>query len=844
MITCICALCATAADYADLQNTLIGFYAYQRAGLSQSDPHNPFYNQTPWPHANDSYNGHALDGGWYDAGDFVKFGLNLGFSAYCLLKGYDLFPRYYDDTHGLDHQAGPDGVPDILTEVKVATDYLLKAVIDENTIVLDVGNAYADHGVWASGYQASGDRTVYLANGADAPGMYAAALALMYRAYAPYDAAYAERCLQKARQAFSFCTGHQRNSDQQGGGEFYDADTWRDKMACGAAELYRATSEDVFLTWARDLMREVGQHYDAIGYRHAGDFAAFELTRLGETGFTGSWFADVNQAINRVVPMTSSRELIRGAFINTPWGVCGNAGNAAFSAAMAYLITGRDEYRDFVIQQIHWIAGISPFSRSFISHYNGGPSVLHHRNASSIGSVDLVGAIVSGPSVPGQAGIDAQKVEQYNWVYNPNDQNHSTNFYYLEPAINYNAGAIGATAFIRYYHNPPPGLIRILEPLTAAPDRVDFNEGPVTITMKLEQDADWTIVLTGQSSGAEKTLSGSGAEISASWNGEADAGSVSFLIGEAVDLRFRNDNIAEYHQSRARSLLTIMSGKDEPFRADDVLVDDFDDGDWRNAVGGHWRAISDKTDQRPGGGSTVPLLYAVDAKDGTGGLMFRPLPAAGAAHPYAGIEATMNEHGTAVSIGEAHSIVFDIKASSENAHLRVEFAQSDIADGGYWGADISLGGTHWTRVRVSVDAFTQPAWAGQALPLNRGAITGLRFVYYAASSGPRFTIDNVHIQNLRTGASALGAPRYRPAVHNRRPGFRGNYLVLPLPSMRGAVDIAVISPAGKTLWTARRQSRRDGRCVVPVGEASPGVYLVTLKSRGKTLKAMRIARPR
>lgn len=93
-------------DWPKLQNTLIGFYRYQRAGLkstadnSTGNPYNPFYTKTgadgKYPHSTD-----AVDGGWYDAGDFMKFGLPMGFAVYCLLKCYDAFPEStsFDDNN-------------------------------------------------------------------------------------------------------------------------------------------------------------------------------------------------------------------------------------------------------------------------------------------------------------------------------------------------------------------------------------------------------------------------------------------------------------------------------------------------------------------------------------------------------------------------------------------------------------------------------------------------------------------------------------------------------------------------------------------------------------------------
>ena len=61
----------------------------------------------------------------------------LGYTVYCLLKGYDVFPSAYSDNYSWDYGA-KDGIPDILNEVKYATDYINKAVISKDQIVLDV----------------------------------------------------------------------------------------------------------------------------------------------------------------------------------------------------------------------------------------------------------------------------------------------------------------------------------------------------------------------------------------------------------------------------------------------------------------------------------------------------------------------------------------------------------------------------------------------------------------------------------------------------------------------------------------------------------------------------------
>jgi hypothetical protein len=48
--------------------------------------------------------GYDLTGGWFDCGDFVKFGQTEFYSAYMLLLGYSEFPAGYGDKYSADYQ--------------------------------------------------------------------------------------------------------------------------------------------------------------------------------------------------------------------------------------------------------------------------------------------------------------------------------------------------------------------------------------------------------------------------------------------------------------------------------------------------------------------------------------------------------------------------------------------------------------------------------------------------------------------------------------------------------------------------------------------------------------------
>ena len=74
------------SENSTLHNLLIKFYGYQRAGLKTGSCYNRNSGFTNASHNGDNLSGSPLDGGWYDAGDYIKFGMNLSYSVYCLLK--------------------------------------------------------------------------------------------------------------------------------------------------------------------------------------------------------------------------------------------------------------------------------------------------------------------------------------------------------------------------------------------------------------------------------------------------------------------------------------------------------------------------------------------------------------------------------------------------------------------------------------------------------------------------------------------------------------------------------------------------------------------------------------
>jgi endoglucanase len=83
--------------------------------------------------------GEDLTGGWYDAGDHVKFGLPMAWSTTTLVWGMIDFKKSYQSAWA--YKKG-------LEQVKWTLDYFVKCHTDKFTFYVQVGDGNADHAFW------------------------------------------------------------------------------------------------------------------------------------------------------------------------------------------------------------------------------------------------------------------------------------------------------------------------------------------------------------------------------------------------------------------------------------------------------------------------------------------------------------------------------------------------------------------------------------------------------------------------------------------------------------------------------------------------------------------------
>lgn len=396
----------TSDDYKKAGWMTLRFYGGQRISLKNHSAPNWLImdHGVGYDFDKDADGSTDLTGGWFDCGDHVLFGQTFFYSAYVVLKGYDAFPEGYDDYYSYNYSgyqaAGdfswegkkgqPNGIPDVLDEVKAACEFMIKATPNGTTFYSQKGDGDADHKNWVTsvkmatlsrndGGQSDGPRSVVKnPNDGSMPSFCAATLALMSRLYAQFDPDFAATCLQHAKYAYSYASG--KKGACAAAGSFYPANTnMYTAYICAAAELYWATNDNSYKQTALSNSGQLKDYNWAFGYNNNYDVAAYNLAMLGDSN-GAEWLEFY--VTNYYKGKTSN-----GIFqISDNWGTFRYLGNAAFVVALYNKYKGNTRIDTFVTDQVDFIMGKNGANMSCIVGFKPSSgsytyfSQPHHRN--------------------------------------------------------------------------------------------------------------------------------------------------------------------------------------------------------------------------------------------------------------------------------------------------------------------------------------------------------------------------------------------------------------------------------------------------------------------------------
>ncbi len=448
----------------------LSFYQVQRDGPDfvasslrtapghQNDVHASVY-ATPKFNADDGVvgslkpTGAMIDasGGWFDAGDYLKFVQTSSYTEALMLVGVRDFPM----------QMGAGAASDFTSEAGFGIDWLLKMWNDSSkTLHYQVGigmvnaSTYGDHDLWrlpqaddtygggAAAYRYIRNRPVFVAGAAGAKlspnlaGRLAADFALCYQVFRASDATRAERCLRAGEHVFDLAnTAPKGDLMTTAPFDFYPETEWRDDMELGATELYLAlhaggsslpsglphTDPSYYLakaaSWAHAYITGPNDGADSLNLYDTSGLAHFELYRaIGLAGSASGLAVSQAQLLADLQQQLSSAESVAAA---DPFGfgwdwsngdtAAHGAGLVVTAAEVAWLTHAASASTDAE----RWrggILGANAWGASFI--VGDGKTFPHcpqHQIANLAGHLDgsqpvLNGAVVEGPNSAASSG--------------------------------------------------------------------------------------------------------------------------------------------------------------------------------------------------------------------------------------------------------------------------------------------------------------------------------------------------------------------------------------------------------------------------------------------------------
>lgn len=479
-------------DYAKALQMSLYFYECQQAG------HLPEWNRVEW--RGDSNVNDEVDGGWYDAGDHVKFNLPMSYTAAMLAWGLYAYPEGVEACGEMTNY---------INNLKWVLDYLAACDLGDS-VVYQVGIGQKDHSWWGSvevyeygmaDQNITGAREIISGRKASAvtAEMGAALAAGACALKGKVDDSVLQDYIKHAKNYLKMADADKsddgyNDTDAQG---FYQSRQFYDDLFYCANWLYIATGDSAYLDQAKgyipNLGHELGQG-DTLKYSWS---QCWDDVQQGGTLLyainTGdkTWVEQIKKHLDYW--SDPSRHKAGGLVYVDSWGCLRYANTVGFITAVAADTLFKDDanystYKELYENQMNYTLGDNPNKIPYVVGYaENSPRNPHHRTAHGSWKNDfkmpensrhiLYGALVGGPDESGKY-VD----DRNNYINN-------------EVATDYNAGftALLCKMVLEYGGKGDPAF--------PYPDERDdeffveakatHDSGGTTVSMKLTNHTAW-----------------------------------------------------------------------------------------------------------------------------------------------------------------------------------------------------------------------------------------------------------------------------------------------------------------------------------------------------------------
>ncbi|GAA0670827.1 glycoside hydrolase family 9 protein [Kitasatospora atroaurantiaca] len=333
-------------------------------------------------------------GGWYDAGDQGKYVVNGGIATWELVNSFERARRSGGDAalgdSTLKVPERGNGVPDVLDEARWELEFMLRMQVPADKPLAGMAFHKMHDAQWTAlpTRPELDDQQRELHKPSTAATLNLAATAAQCaRVYAPYDAAFAARCLDAARRAWAAAKANPNllapATDNTGGGAYEDAEV-SDEFYWAAAELLATTRESQY----RDAVISSPHHTKPVDAFWWGGTATLGRITLATVPGVALPADDVTRLRGLLTSAADAYlSTIAGQGYAVPiaadgyvWGSNSAVANNAMVLGVAYELTGAQRYRTGALETMDYLLGRNALDRSYVSGYGERASENeHHR---------------------------------------------------------------------------------------------------------------------------------------------------------------------------------------------------------------------------------------------------------------------------------------------------------------------------------------------------------------------------------------------------------------------------------------------------------------------------------
>jgi len=196
-----------------------------------------------------------MRGGWYDAGDYIKFTLTTAYSAYIMLLSYEMNPDLFQQK-----KYSKTDFNDLLDEASWGLEYLMKTYPKEKDFIIQVGG--------------------FLSLGA--------------KVFQSYDSVRAKKYLDMAEKIYEKAINYKECAwVKQGWETFYADETPYDNLHLASVELYRTTKKEKYLIDAKKYSDLSNRAYWS-SWGNLDNIAHLRFYEFDKTGTTKYTVEDLN----------------------------------------------------------------------------------------------------------------------------------------------------------------------------------------------------------------------------------------------------------------------------------------------------------------------------------------------------------------------------------------------------------------------------------------------------------------------------------------------------------------------------------------------------------------------